>query len=80
MEAHMKDDSGADDFRLADVLEFLIRKGPGRTEHQLAEAIFGPNGYQQRVNQDCVLLHSRGRAKRQGGQGPLDPYTYWPGD
>ena len=35
---------------IANVLLFLIENGPGRTESELAEAIFGREGYQQRVN------------------------------
>ena len=60
------------------VLKFLIEKGPGRTEAQLAEAIFGPSGYQQRVNQDCQLLVNRGEVERRGLGGPGQPYTYFP--
>lgn len=30
-----------------DVLQFLIEKGPGRTEIELARAIHGDKGYQQ---------------------------------
>ncbi len=59
-------------------LEFLIHKGPGRTERELAEAIFGPNAEQQRVNQDCRLLEQRGRVERRGEGGSNDPYRYYP--
>ncbi len=52
---------------ITDALQFLIENGPGRTEAQLADALFGAEGYQQRVNQDCRLL-----------EGPGDPFTYWP--
>jgi len=62
---------------LADVLLFLIEKGPGRTESELAEAIFGDRAYQQRVNQDCRLLVSRGMIERRGTGGPSDPYKYF---
>ena len=61
---------------IADVLLFLIEKGPGRTEAELAEAIFGRAGYQQRVNGDCTLLVSRGQVERRGSGGPSDPYRY----
>jgi hypothetical protein len=63
---------------ILDVLEFLIRNGPGRTEVELSEAIFAERGYQQRVNQDCALLTNRGRVERRGGGGPSDPYRYFP--
>ena len=63
---------------IADVLPFLIENGPGRTEAQLAEAIFGHAGYQQRVNGDCRLLLSRGCIERRGDGGPSNPYRYFP--
>jgi hypothetical protein len=62
---------------LSDVLLFLIEKGPGRTEAQLAEAIYAGKAYQQRVNQDCRLLVDRGRITRRGDGGPSDPYKYY---
>jgi hypothetical protein len=62
-----------------EALRFLISRGPGRTERQLSEAIYGEkNGYQQHVNQDCVLLLGRGEVKRVGSGGPADPYRYEP--
>ena len=61
-----------------DVLEFLIEKGPGRTEIELAQAIFGSEAYQQSVNQDCRLLVNRGKVERRGEGGRADPYTYYP--
>jgi hypothetical protein len=70
--------SGADRVTLAAVLTFLIENGPGRTEAQLAEAIFGGLGYQQRVNGDCRLLESKGFVERRGSGGPGDPYKYYP--
>ena len=61
-----------------DVLEFLIAKGPGRTEAELSAAIHAGNGYQQRVNQDCQMLFSAGRVERRGAGGVTDPYRYYP--
>jgi predicted transcriptional regulator len=61
-----------------DVLEFLIQKGPGRTEMELAQAIHGDKAYQQRVNQDCNMLVNAGKVERRGGGGPGDPFRYWP--
>ena len=58
---------------IADVLEFLIQNGPGRTEAELAEAIFADSAYQQRVNQDCALLQVKGVVRREGAGGPSDP-------
>ncbi|MGF1619324.1 MAG: MarR family transcriptional regulator [Rhodomicrobiaceae bacterium] len=62
---------------IADVLVFLVQKGPGRTEAELAEAIFADRGYQQRVNQDCNLLVNRGLIERRGEGGANDPYRYY---
>ncbi len=64
--------------RIIDVLAFLIANGPGRTERELAQAIFGDAGYQQRVNQDCSLLLQYEQIKCKGNGGPNDPFTYWP--
>jgi hypothetical protein len=61
-----------------DVLEFLIEKGPGRTEAELAEAIFAQGAYQQKVNQDCRMLADRGAVERRGFGGSSDPYRYYP--
>lgn len=63
---------------IIDVLEFLIRNGPGRTASELSVAIFGDSGYQQRVNSDCGLLVNRGLVTRVGAGGPNQPYKYFP--
>lgn len=60
------------------VLKHLILKGPGRTQVELATAIHGRNGYQQRVNQDCALLIHGGEVERRGSGRPGDPYRYYP--
>ena len=60
-----------------DVLEFLIKKGPGRTEIELGRAIHGNAAYQQQVNQDLRLLVVRGRVERRGDGGPIDPFRYY---
>ena len=61
-----------------EVLAFLIENGPGRTESELARAIFADKAYQQRVNQDCQLLLARGLVERRGSGRPADPYRYFP--
>ena len=43
-----------------DVLLHLVENGPGRTETELAQAIFGHKGYRQQVNPDCVRLARSG--------------------
>jgi hypothetical protein len=63
---------------LSDVLIYLIEKGPGRTEAQLAAAIYGSGAEQQRVNQDCRLLAGGGKVERRGEGGPGDPFRYYP--
>ena len=65
------------DVTLGDVLLFLIEKGPGRTEAELAEAVYADKAYQQRVNQDCRLLVTRGEIERRGAGGASDPYRYF---
>lgn len=60
------------------VVHFLIDKGPGRTEAELSNAIFGGNAPQQRVNQECRLLNNRGVVERRGDGGPADPFRYFP--
>jgi hypothetical protein len=61
-----------------DVLQFLIEKGFGRTEIDLARAIHGDNAYQQQVNQDIRMLVDRGKVDRRGTGGPSYPYRYFP--
>lgn len=63
---------------LIEVLAFLIEKGPGRTEAELAKAIYARAGYQQRVNEDCRILADSGRVERRGGGQRGDPYRYYP--
>jgi hypothetical protein len=61
-----------------EVLEYLIHKGPGRTELELCEAICGSRAYQQLVNQDCRMLVNALKAERRGDGGQADPYRYYP--
>jgi hypothetical protein len=61
-----------------DVLAYLVRMGPGRTAVELAEAIHGDAGHQQRVNQDLVSLVTQGAIERRGNGGPGDPFRYYP--
>lgn len=61
-----------------DVIEFLIGKCHGRTEMDIAEAIFGKSAYQQSVNQDCHMLADAGIVERRGSGGQSDPFKYYP--
>lgn len=56
-----------------DVLEYLIKQGPNRTELELAKAIHGETGYQQQVNQDLALMVDRGLVQRR-----RSPFRYFP--
>ena len=60
------------------VLLYLIQHGPGRTEIELARAIYGEGATQQQVNQVCSLLESRGLVERRGAGGQSEPYRYYP--
>ena len=57
------------------ILAEVARK-PHLTEHEIAQALFGQDGYQQRVNQDCRWLVSQGKLQRNGVGGSSDPFTY----
>ena len=59
-----------------DILKFVELR-PGRTEAEIAAAVIGRKGYQQRVNGDCRLLVDRGLIERRGQGGPGDPYRYY---
>jgi hypothetical protein len=53
-----------------------VMECPGLTESELAQALFGMDGYQQRVNSTCRRLIGRGEVERLGSGGASDPYTY----
>ena len=61
-----------------DVLEYLISRCPGRTEIELARAIYGERAYQQLVNQDCDRLSRTRKVERRGAGGQADPFRYYP--
>jgi hypothetical protein len=62
----------------SDVLLYLVENGPGRSELELSEAIYGAPGYPQRLQQDLLRLVSSGEIERRGEGSPADPYTYHP--
>jgi hypothetical protein len=55
--------------RKEDMLQYLIQKGPGRTELELARAIHGDKAYSQSINTYCVMLVIEGKAERRGAGG-----------
>ena len=61
---------------LADDIEALVARKPGLTEAQLADELFGGDGYQQRVNSTCRRLVKNERVVRHGNGYQSDPFTY----
>jgi hypothetical protein len=62
---------------LSEVLVFLIEKGPGRTENELADAI-GNRALDHQVSAECRRLVDLGRIRRRGTGSLFDPFTYDP--
>jgi len=65
---------------MLDRLEKLIRDRPGLTATQLAEELYGIDGYHERVGGACRTLARVDKVERRGRGGPGDPYTYFPVD
>jgi hypothetical protein len=64
---------------LADVLKFLIEKGPGRTGEELIQAIRGGRaGEEVRVRQELEYLSDYGHITRLGRGNNRDPFRYYP--
>jgi hypothetical protein len=63
---------------LADVLVYLVTKGPGRSGRELAHAIYGSAADQQLVNQECRLMAAAGKIEQRGSGSPSDPFRYFP--
>ena len=63
---------------LIENLERLIRDFPGLRATELAERLFGINGYHSRLSAECRLLAYAKRVERRGSGGPGDPYRYFP--
>jgi hypothetical protein len=57
-------------------IETVIRSNPGLTEAEIAAALFGKAGYQQKVNPICRQLVKDGRICRVGIGGARNPFTY----
>lgn len=64
---------------VAEQIEALVRRRPGLTEAELADALFPDGAYQQRVNSTCRALIKAGRVHRRGQGGRGDPFRYSPG-
>jgi hypothetical protein len=55
---------------LTEVLAFIIEKGPGRTQRELAEAIFGKGAQPSRVRYELgILVRQNRRASRRWRSG-----------
>lgn len=61
----------------ADALEFLVNKGPGRTELELAKAIYGDRGEQPMVQHDITSLEDKGKVVRRGTGDGADPFRVY---
>jgi hypothetical protein len=61
---------------LADDIEALVGMRPGLTEAEIADHLYGANGYQQKVNSTCRRLVKQGRVHREGEGYQSDPYRY----
>jgi hypothetical protein len=75
---HRKRTGRRSELQQSDVLLYLVENGPGRSELELSEAIYGAPGYPQRLQQDLLRLVSSGGIERRGEGSPADPYTYHP--
>jgi hypothetical protein len=62
---------------LSEVLVFLIEKGPGRTEIELADAI-GDRALEHQIGAECRRLVDQGKIRRRGVGSLFDPFTYYP--
>ena len=59
-----------------DILLYLIENGPGRSALELAQAIYGEEGTELRVQQDLVRLVSSGEIERRGTGSLTAPHSY----
>jgi hypothetical protein len=63
---------------LIEKIEQVVQRTPGLTATQIAGAIFGFDGYHQRVSALCRELVKLGRIERRGKGGPSHALTYFP--
>jgi hypothetical protein len=59
-------------------VEALIARSPGLTEAEIATALFGDAGTQQRISKACASLIKSRRIERSGKGGRTDPFRYFP--
>lgn len=62
---------------LADLLQLLVGYGPGRTEVELAEAVYGSGINQHSVMLTLQLLEARGAVTRNGDGSLAQPHRYF---
>jgi hypothetical protein len=63
---------------LVDDVEQVIHRSPGLTATEIAQTLFGIDGYRERVGAVCQSLIKSGRVSRHGAGGPGHPFTYHP--
>lgn len=62
---------------LADLLQLLIGYGPGRTDVELAQAVYGSGVEKRSVMLTLQLLEARSMVTREGDGSPEQPYRYF---
>ena len=63
---------------LVDDVETIIIDNPGLTAREIAEKLFGSDGYQERVDAACRRLIEQKRVRRHGEGHAGKPYRYHP--
>ena len=70
--------SSSEEIILRQVVLYLIEKGPGRTEDELAEAIYNQPASKLPVSQQCLVLTDQNLILRLGNGDDGHPYRYFP--
>jgi len=63
---------------LIEAVKRLIRERPGSTGTELARAIYGLDGYSERIGPVLRALRYSREIERCGSGGSRDPYRYYP--
>jgi hypothetical protein len=74
--AELVPSEGATKLTSADRVLEIVRRRPGLTELEIAQAMYGASAVQQQVNQDCRFLVKLKLIERLGVGGKGDPFTY----